>query len=92
VAALSIDYTLADGTFTVTDAAAVVHDLTAVLAPAADSPLSLLYLPGQPPQAVVRCGLATAQFVIHLAGGQTLTLDPRTATALARLGWTIPHP
>lgn len=90
--ALTIDYTLADGGFTVTTADNVVHDLTTVLAPTGGAaPVQLLYTAETPPQPILRVGLITAQFVIHLPGGQALTLDPRTGTALGRLGWTVPR-
>jgi hypothetical protein len=86
VAANSVDYDLTTGSFTIADAGSVVHDLTGIMLP----PIRLVYDQASD-SPIVRVGLLTAQFVIRLPGGQTLTLDPRTAKALDRLGWVIPR-
>jgi hypothetical protein len=92
MAAQSIDYDLGTGGFTVTDAAAVVHDLTGIFAAASPTaPLSLLYTSDTPPLPVVRVNLVAAVFRITLPSGQILTLDPKTSQALSRLGWSVPR-
>lgn len=86
MAAASVNYDVATGNCTVTTTAGPVYDLTGII----QLPITLAYLRTDN-TTVVRLGLATAQFVVGLPGGQSLTFDPRTATALDRLGWTVPR-
>ena len=86
MAALSVDYNMSDSTFTVTDAASTVHDLSSVVLLQSTDALSY----DSDGNVVIRVGLSTARFVVTPPAGAALTFDKRMGQALKRLGITVP--
>jgi hypothetical protein len=86
MAALSTDWSMVDSSFTVTNAAGAVLDLTGIVQLQATNALAY----DTDGNVIIRVGLSTAKFVVTPPQGAALTFDKRMGAALKRLGLTVP--